>query len=128
MAVEYFDPSEKVQQLKYAFKCHRRKVQGVDHIYSVNCLLFHPRYDTFASAGADGTVNIWDPLAKKRTKQIAVAEDQGVTAIGFNRAGQRLAIATGYSYEFGETQNFKRPKIFVRTLVDTDCLPKGVNP
>lgn len=44
IAVEFFDPSPDSQTRKYAFKCHREKIDNVDHIYAVNALAFHPRY------------------------------------------------------------------------------------
>ncbi len=27
---------------KYAFKCHRKKIDGVEHIFPVNCVAFNP--------------------------------------------------------------------------------------
>ena len=44
VAVEFFDPSQEVQNRKYAFKCHRRVIDGVDTVYPVNALAFHPVY------------------------------------------------------------------------------------
>ena len=44
VAVEFFDPSEESQSRKYAFKCHRDKSSGVDTVYPVNALAFHPMY------------------------------------------------------------------------------------
>ena len=66
VAVEFFDPSPKVQAMKYAFKCHREtiadtqgeqtndnndeKVDGeplekpYDVVYPVHAIAFHPRY------------------------------------------------------------------------------------
>lgn len=60
IAVEFFDPSEKVQAMKYAFKCHRETVKEGDEdaaidedqerlekpydvVYPVHGLAFHPR-------------------------------------------------------------------------------------
>ena len=42
VAVEFFDPASEVQAKKYAFKCHRAVVNGVDTVYPVNALAFHP--------------------------------------------------------------------------------------
>jgi cell cycle arrest protein BUB3 len=42
VAVEYFDPSPTAQAKKYAFKCHRQGIDGVDHVWPVNALAFHP--------------------------------------------------------------------------------------
>jgi cell cycle arrest protein BUB3 len=42
VAVEFFDPAPEAQAKKYAFKCHRQAVDGVDHVYAVNALAFHP--------------------------------------------------------------------------------------
>lgn len=53
IAVEFFDPSSKVQALKYAFKCHRETVDVAnqeddveapyDKVYPVHGVVFHPR-------------------------------------------------------------------------------------
>lgn len=42
VAVEYFDQSAEVQKGHFAFKCHRQTVDGVDTVYPVNALAFHP--------------------------------------------------------------------------------------
>lgn len=44
IAVEFFDPSLEAQARKYAFKCHRQVVDGVDHVFPVNAIAFHPMY------------------------------------------------------------------------------------
>ena len=41
VAVEFFDPSPEIQAQKYAFKCHRASVNGVDTTYPVNAIAFH---------------------------------------------------------------------------------------
>ena len=42
VAVEYFDPSPAVQAKKYAFKCHRKTINGVDTVFPVNAMAVHP--------------------------------------------------------------------------------------
>ena len=42
VAVEFFDPDPEVQKRKYAFKCHRQTIDGVDTVYPVNALAYHP--------------------------------------------------------------------------------------
>ena len=69
MAVEYLDPSAEAQKKKYAFKCHRMKENGIENIYPVNAISFHKEYNTFATGGSDGYVNIWDGYNKKRLCQ-----------------------------------------------------------
>ncbi len=68
-AVEYFDMDPEVQRKKYAFKCHRLKENNVELIYPVNAISFHNAYNTFATGGSDGMVNIWDGFNKKRLCQ-----------------------------------------------------------
>eukprot|EP00126_Sphaerothecum_destruens_P012941 Sdes_comp22140_c0_seq1m20660 len=69
VAIEYFDPSPEIQKKKYAFKCHRSTQNGVDVIYPVNTVAFHPIHETFATGGCDGIVSIWDGANKKRICQ-----------------------------------------------------------
>lgn len=49
VAVEYLDPSQEVQKKKYAFKCHRLKEDGIEHVYPVNAISFHSVHNTFAT-------------------------------------------------------------------------------
>ena len=70
VAFEYFDPNPEIQKKKYAFKCHRNKsANGSEVIYPVNAISFHNLYNTFATGGSDGLVNIWDGYNKKRLCQ-----------------------------------------------------------
>ena len=69
VAVEYMDPSPEVQKKKYAFKCHRIKEDNAEKIFPVNAISFHGSFNTFATGGSDGFVNIWDGFNKKRLCQ-----------------------------------------------------------
>jgi len=69
IAVEYFDPSPEAQEKKYALKCHRQTIDDVDHVWPVNSLAFHPIYNTFASAGSDGSVDL-GPQSQEATTTI----------------------------------------------------------
>ena len=42
IAVEYFDPDPAAQGQKYAFRAHRQTVDGVDCVYPINALAYHP--------------------------------------------------------------------------------------
>lgn len=42
VAVEFFDADPAVQAKKYAFKCHRQLVDGIDTVFPVQGLAFNP--------------------------------------------------------------------------------------
>ena len=42
---------------------------GIEYIYPVNAISFHRDFNTFATGGSDGLVNIWDGANKKRLCQ-----------------------------------------------------------
>lgn len=42
ISVEYFDGDSSVQAQKYAFRAHRQTVEGVDQVYPINALAYHP--------------------------------------------------------------------------------------
>jgi cell cycle arrest protein BUB3 len=108
IAVEYFDTTPSIQDKKYAFKCHRQTVNDVDHVWPVNALAFHLTYNTFASAGSDGTVSIWDHKVKKRLKQYSKYPGP-VAGVAFNCDGTKIAVGVSYTWDDGEqgmrTQN-----------------------
>ncbi|KAK0472246.1 WD40-repeat-containing domain protein [Armillaria novae-zelandiae] len=124
IAVEYFDARPEVQVNKYAFKCHRMSVEGVDHVWPVNALAFHPTYNMFASAGSDGIVSIWDPKAKKRLRQLNKFNN-AVSSVAFSCDGGRLAVASSYTWDEGEVgaRTAERPALTVKKLGD-DIKPK----
>ncbi|KAI0314215.1 WD40 repeat-like protein [Amylostereum chailletii] len=125
IAVEYFDPAPEVQDKKYAFRCHRQTIEDVDHVWPVNSLAFHPTYNTFASAGSDGTVSIWDHKVKKRLRLYPKFRTS-IPSIAFNCDGTKLAIGLSYTWDNGEAgaKTAERPGIVIKTLGE-EVKPKG---
>lgn len=124
VAVEYFDPSADIQSKKYAFKCHRvtDKSSGMQTIYPVNAITFHPIYKTFATGGGDGVVNIWDGQNKKRICQFP-PYNTSIASLDFNNNGSLIAIASSYTWEHGDKQ---RPNdaIWIRKIKESESKPK----
>jgi WD40 repeat protein len=92
----------------------------VDHVWPVNSLAFHPSYNTFASAGSDATVSIWDHKVKKRLRQYPKFRG-GVAAVAFNCDGSRIAVGVSCTWDEGEAgfkANPVRPWLGVRKVGD----------
>lgn len=124
VAMEYFDPSPEVQKKKYAFKCHRKKdVDGVDVVYPVNSIAFHPSFGTFATGGCDGLVSVWDGENKKRLYQFR-NYPAGISSLAFNFDGSLLAIASSYTFEEGE-KDHPADQIFIRTVSAAEMAPRA---
>lgn len=124
VAVEYFSNDAAVQKGHFAFKCHRATVEGVDTVYPVNALAFHPTQGTFATGGGDAIVSIWDPQAKKRLRQLPKYA-ASVSALSFNADGTQLAIACAVVEEEQQpTPAGARNALVVRTVGD-ECKPKA---
>lgn len=120
VAVEFFDPSEEGQARKYAFKCHRQSEGGVDTVYPVNALAFHPVYGTFASGGGDGVVSVWDGLAKRRLRQYP-RFGASIAALSFNNQGTYLAAASSGGFEDGRPDSEcpqSTVKVFIREMAE----------
>lgn len=64
VGVEYITETETCKP--FSFRCHRKSDTYNEYVYPVNAIAVHPQYGTFATGGADGTVCIWDSVAKKR--------------------------------------------------------------
>ncbi len=126
VAVEWFDPSATSQARKYAFKCHRQtSPEGVDVVYPVNTLAFHPIHGTFASGGGDGFVALWDGVAKRRIRQYQ-RYAASVAALGFSGDGRYLAVAISPGFEDGkEGEGEGAVKVFVRELGENEAKGKG---
>ena len=125
VAVEWFDPSDKSQSRKYAFKCHRQTDDdGTDVVYPVNVIAFHPIYGTFATAGGDGVVAIWDAQAKRRIR-IYPKLPASVAALSFSSNGKHLATAISPGFEDGnEKIEPGSVAIFIRELGEKEVQRK----
>jgi len=127
VAVEWFDPSPASQARKYAFKCHRQaSPEGVDVVYPVNALAFHPVHGTFASGGGDGFVAMWDGVAKRRIRQYQ-KYPASVAALAFSGDGKFLAVGVSPGFEDG-TEGFGEGvvKVLVRELAEGEAKGKGL--
>ena len=128
VAVEWFDPSSTSQARKYAFKCHRQtSPEGIDVVYPVNALAFHPVHGTFASGGGDGFVALWDGIAKRRIRQYQRYQ-ASVSALGFSSDGKFLAVAISPGFEDGKegVGEDGTVAVFVRELAEGEAKGKGV--
>ena len=127
VAVEWFDPSTTSQARIYAFKCHRQaSPEGIDVVYPVNALAFHPVHGTFASGGGDGFVALWDGIAKRRIRQYQ-RYTTSVSALSFSSNGKFLAVAVSPGFEDGrEGVAEGMVGVFVRELGESEAKGKGV--
>ncbi|KAG5519249.1 hypothetical protein PMAC_002337 [Pneumocystis sp. 'macacae'] len=123
ISVEFFDPSPESQAKKYAFKCHRQNIDGIDNVYPVNALAFHPIYGTFISGGGDGVVALWDGVAKKRLRQYP-KYPASISSLAFNNDGKFMAIGTSYDYEDIDQKINLYNKVFVREVFEGECKGK----
>ncbi|KAJ9669475.1 mitotic spindle checkpoint protein Bub3 [Coniosporium apollinis] len=126
VAVEWFDPSESSQARKYAFKCHRQASDnGMDIVYPVNALAFHPVLGTFATGGGDGVVALWDANAKRRIRQYQ-RYPASVAALAFSGDGKFLAVGVSPGFEDGEeVLGEGEVKVFIRELGENEAKGKG---
>ncbi|KAK2810996.1 hypothetical protein FQN50_002589 [Emmonsiellopsis sp. PD_5] len=131
VAVEWFDPSPTSQDRKYAFKCHRQQSAeggGVDVVYPVNALAFHPVHGTFASGGGDGVVALWDGVAKRRIRQYQ-RYPASVAGLAFSGDGRFLAIGVSPGFEEGKEEEGGvvggEVKVVVRELGEAEAKGKG---
>lgn len=130
VAVDFFATER--QHDKYAFKCHRQPAQPAadgsgeveDVVHPVHAVCFHPVHGTFATAGSDGVVSMWDVRAKKRVKQWASC-GQSINALAFASDGRTLVMGIGG--DDGADAEHPAAGILVRLLADSDGKAKAVD-
>ncbi|KAF8240241.1 hypothetical protein L208DRAFT_1456196 [Tricholoma matsutake] len=101
--------------------------QQTDFTHTLTCFSSEPMtcYSTFASAGSDATVSIWDHKVKKRLRQYPKYAGP-VSSLAFNCDGTKLAVAVSYTWDEGEAglKTAERPAVAIRKLGD-EVKPKG---
>ena len=94
-------------------------------IYPVNAVSFHREYNTFATGGSDGLVNVWDGANKKRLCQFH-KYPTSIASLAFSSDGSTLAIGTSYLHE-QETEpegGVPEDAIYIRSVTDQETKPK----
>jgi cell cycle arrest protein BUB3 len=90
-------------------------------IHLISADTHHRSYHTFASAGSDGLVSIWDHTAKKRLRQYPKYHN-AVNAVAFNQTGTKLAVGVSYGWDKGaegaRLPESSRVSIYVRDVGD----------
>ncbi|KAJ9623234.1 mitotic spindle checkpoint protein Bub3 [Taxawa tesnikishii (nom. ined.)] len=126
VGVDWFDPNPETQAKKYAFKCHRQTEEGVDVVYPVNALAFHPvNKMTFASGGGDGFVVLWDGSMKRRIRQYQNFP-ASVSSLAWSADGKYLAVGVSPGFEDGkEVIEEGSVKVFVREVTEAETKGKG---
>jgi mRNA export factor len=96
------DPPSSLSDL--TFKCHRETsttTKNQTDVYAVNAVCFSPTHkDVLATAGSDGTYNVWDIVGRCRLRSFPKVRGP-ITALGFTRDGMALAYAVGYDWSKG---------------------------
>ncbi|CAI9736744.1 mRNA export factor-like [Octopus vulgaris] len=106
----------------FTFKCHRLNgsTNGMQDIYAVNGIAFHPVHGTLATVGSDGRFSFWDKDARTKLKN-SEQFDQPLTTCSFNAQGNIFAYASSYDWSKGhesfDPQRMK-PHIFLRSCFD----------
>ena len=125
ISVEWFDPSPESQERKYAFKCHRQPQDGLDVVYPVNALAFHPVHGTFISGGGDGFIALWDGVSKRRIRQYQ-KYSHSVAALSFSADGKYLAVGVCPGFEDGKEDIGEGDvKVFIRQFGDNEAKAKA---
>lgn len=111
------------------FKCHRKinSASGKpDEVFNVGSVNFHPTFGTLLTAGADGTLSMWDPAKRARLSVIKTDKSEAITATSFNAQGTLLAYATGYDWSKGFQYNTADhvPTVKIHVVQEWEVKPK----
>lgn len=118
--IQYVNDRDKDRN--FAFKCHR---QNETQVFAVNSIAFHPRYGTFATAGADGVYTFWDKDSKQRLKMFN-KNDAPITCSAFNANGSIYAYAVGYDWSKGieYASKMRTVQIWLHAVQDLEIKPR----
>lgn len=130
VGIQYFNDKSK----NFAFRCHREQPQAGRNteclVFPVNSLSFNPKYNTFASAGSDGTFNFWDKDTKQCVKKFEKC-NQTISAAAFQQTKDAHTLPLyvyAVSYDWHKGPEFdkaeERHSLYIHACVDSDIRPK----
>jgi len=121
VAIQYVNP--KTPKDNFTFKCHRSNAgstNGVQDIFAVNDIAFHPVHQTLSTVGSDGRFSFWDKDARTKLKT-SDQFDLPISCATFNSQGNIFAYACSYDWSKGHEgfdPNKMKPKICLRSCFD----------
>ncbi|KAK2194151.1 hypothetical protein NP493_2g14009 [Ridgeia piscesae] len=119
VAIHYVNPQNPKDN--FTFKCHRSNgtTGGVQDIYAVNGIAFHPVHGTLATVGSDGRFSFWDKDARTKLKT-SEQLDQPISSCGFNAQGNIFGYASSYDWSKGHEgyDAQKKPHLFLRSCYE----------
>ncbi|KAH6754866.1 hypothetical protein C2S53_019847 [Perilla frutescens var. hirtella] len=99
----------------YAFKCHPKDRNGMQHLVAVNDVSFNPSVRGVAVTGDnEGYATIWDVLNRKRLLELP-RYPNSVASLAYNHEGQLLAVASSYTYQEANERE-DQPQIFLHRI------------
>eukprot|EP00357_Protocruzia_adherens_P033438 CAMPEP_0114979524 /NCGR_PEP_ID=MMETSP0216-20121206/4418_1 /TAXON_ID=223996 /ORGANISM="Protocruzia adherens, Strain Boccale" /LENGTH=336 /DNA_ID=CAMNT_0002340857 /DNA_START=30 /DNA_END=1040 /DNA_ORIENTATION=+ len=121
LAVEYFSSgSDGESPQGYAFKAHRKESpEGQTLIYPINAIAFNKKYETFATGGSDGIVNVWDASRRKKIWKSRMFHTS-VSALSFNKECDKMAIAVSYMFEEGPKDPVPDNIVIMKDVSETE--------
>lgn len=131
VSIDLYSELESASKRKFAFKSHREydPALGVDMVYPVTDLVFHPVYSTLFTSGGDGHICIWNCEKRKRMKQLpTVPYSKLISHMSMNKDGTVMALSVCQdSFLRGQTEKLSElneSRIFIRPLAESECKPK----
>jgi len=130
VGIQYFQEKNK----NFAFRCHRDTPPGRSSeslVYPVNSISFNRKYNTFATAGADGVFNFWDKDTKQCLKKFEKVS-QTISAGAFQQTNDAhtmplYAYAISYDWHKGPEHHKKeeRHTLWLHLSQDPEIRPKN---
>ena len=102
----------------FGFKAHRQQVDGATCLCPVNALAYHPVLKTFATAGSDGVIAIWQGETQKRVG-ITPAYHTAVSSLDISADGELVCVALSYGDELGAKAERPVDAIVVKRWADS---------
>lgn len=88
-------------QSSFPFRSHRGNAGNLSNTtYPFSSMACHPQTNILATAGCDGTINLWDFYSRKKRSH-SPSYGTSISACAFSPEGQILAYAIGYNYYGG---------------------------
>jgi len=128
VGIQYFNDKSK----NFAFRCHRDTPANREAlVFPVNSICFNRKYNTFATAGADGVFNFWDKDTKQNLKKFEKCS-QTISAAAFqqtNDAHTMPLYVYAISYDFHKGPEYlkqgERHTLWIHMSKDEEIQPKA---
>lgn len=127
VSIEYFEELGRDRSVRnasfksFTYKCHRD--ERTSRVFAINDISFNSAFNSFSTAGSDGTISFWDKESRNMIKSLENNKFKHTISCGaFSNSSQLFAYGVSYDWSQGaeKESQFRGNTLMLHNVMEED--------